>query len=92
MGKSSYERHQYYKLIKGAYNIRSIYMHGQSFKEKESTEDKLKEISFKMDNLLRKVFLKIINNDYELFIGEELKLNDYFKSLLLGTIERPETE
>jgi len=72
MGKDPEDRRRIFKDIGDAYNIRSRYLHGQAFDKKAKKTD-LIELSKKMDSLLRLVLTKIILEDSDKFLGEEIE-------------------
>ncbi|WP_419701209.1 hypothetical protein [Mucilaginibacter sp. NFX135] len=72
-----------FELIKSAYDVRSKYVHGQKLPSKTSTFNQLKELSEKMDDLIRRVFLKIIKTDTDVFSFGDTPLNEYYKDLIL---------
>lgn len=71
-----------FSLVKKAYEIRSKLTHGASIDNK--LIEKMPEISFEIDSLLRAIILKIMNNDslIEIFESNNQILNDYFNELI----------
>lgn len=67
-----------YKTIKDAYGVRSKYMHGDNVKE---GLEKLAPLSVSVDDLLRQVFVKILNDGSANFL-EESKITDFYNSLV----------
>lgn len=76
-------RLEIYRTIKKAYSIRSKLMHGSSIDQKLINE--MPNVSIQTDNILRSVFLKIINdvNILELFDSPSNKIDEYFEKLIL---------
>lgn len=72
------------KLVDNAYHIRSQYMHGLSLKEGKTAKiDYLAEISFNLDDLLRKIVRKVVLSDSELFTSNDA---DKFKAYIENVV------
>jgi hypothetical protein len=70
IGENLEECKSIFKTVTDGYNIRSRYLHGQKFSsDSEITNEKLVVLSTKIDDILRRIFVKIINGDYEPFIS-----------------------
>lgn len=74
-----------YNTLKQAYNVRSKLTHGDFLKE--SQIEKVPELSFACDNLLRATILKILNDDQLLllFDGNNEKIDNYFNQLIFSS-------
>lgn len=62
IGESFDERSVIYKKVKDAYSIRSSTVHGDKLKKAFRVEDRLKETSVDIDDILRRIITKILNN------------------------------
>lgn len=76
-----------YKQIKDAYNIRSLYFHGKSFKKFKGD---LSKISFCLDNLTRDILLKIVLKDSAIFLQDDDLLEKSFQDLLFEDERKPQ--
>jgi hypothetical protein len=86
IGDNFDERKTIFNLVKEAYKIRSSTVHGSLITPKRlRCSDVQIEVSVQMDNLVRKIFRKILdekeNND--LFVKEEEFLKNYFDEIVL---------
>jgi hypothetical protein len=77
LGTSSENKKELFNTTKKAYGIRSKIIHGSSLKEKEGL---LKELSVKLDDILR----EIISKDIKEFVLEDNKLSEYFLDRLFN--------
>ena len=89
IGGNNKERLLTYSLIKKAYNIRSTFLHGQTNKYKP---EQMKEVCLDIDSLTRKIFLKIIMDDSDIFLQSDQLLENSFKDLVLTDGEPLEKE
>ena len=80
-------RNSIYKQIKEAYNIRSTYFHGNSFK---GFKKDLSEISFQLDNLTRQVLYKIFAKDSEIFLQTDDLLEMSYLDMIFEDERKPE--
>jgi len=86
IGENLEECREIFKLIYESYNIRSRFLHGQKFSSDSDIEiTKLSDKSEKLDGILRRIFIKIINQDLEVFTQYEKSDRDgYLNSLVFG--------
>lgn len=85
IGENYEDQYNIYKLIKEAYRVRSSTVHGDIMKKDYKEEDNLKRLSKNIDELLRRITMKIINDkDYiHLFEnGKKDDLNKFYFDLL----------
>ena len=75
-----------YMQIKEAYQVRSTYFHGNSFK---SYKKDLSEISFNLDNLTRDIMTRVIMEDSDIFLQDDRKLENSFQDLLFEDERKP---
>lgn len=73
-----------YDLVKNAYGVRSKYVHGQQLDKKFSTREQLISLSKSIDDLLRKVFLKILESESANFKLNEAQTKAYFQDLIFS--------
>jgi hypothetical protein len=78
------------KLIEDAYKIRSNYFHGGNQDKNYKKRSNLKEISFNLDQLVRRVFTNVISIDSQEFLKEE-GLANYFEELLYSNWTKKKT-
>ena len=72
-----------YDLVKDAYNLRSKYVHGSELGKKYNSNDKMKTISKKLDNLLRTLMQNLLLEHPDLATMKQKDLTDWFKKLIL---------
>jgi len=84
LGGDSEKKNTTYKNVKGAYNVRSKFFHGQRQSSQLSQVESLAAISVKTDSIIRDVLNKVIKGDSAIFLESDDKLNDYFLKLLFG--------
>jgi Apea-like HEPN len=77
LGTSEESKKSLFKLIKDAYNYRSLLVHGQHLK---GTEDKLKSISEGLDEVLRKLLV----TNHEVFSKKDQEMEEFFQNLLFS--------
>ena len=70
-----------YDIIKSAYDIRSKFMHGDILKK---TNESLINISTNVDSLIRKILIKAINEESNLFKLNQEDFEGYFKKILFN--------
>jgi hypothetical protein len=80
-------RKSIYKQIKEAYNIRSTYFHGNSFK---GFKKDLGEISYYLDNLTRTILYRIFSKDSEIFLQSDELLEKSFIDMLFEDERSPD--
>jgi hypothetical protein len=96
LGETNAERREIYDVVNSSYRIRSKYVHGSnpnttknSLEHQHSERQKLSE---KIDDVLRKIFIKILKKDSDLFIrpveksksvSEKETFSYFLKSLVL---------
>ena len=78
IGQNETEREGIFQTIKKGYDIRSRFLHGQEFEISSDDKEPLLKLSSDLDSILRKVFLKIINEDAEVFIKYNSKERESF--------------
>ena len=84
IGETFEECESIFKTVLLGYNIRSKFLHGQKFSsEKEIEKTALIDLSRKIDDILRKVLVKAINKDYEIFIDYVKEDKDSFFNKLV---------
>ena len=85
MGADMEERISIDKLIGDCYSIRSIFLHGQ-VRVRESaikfSEDTLRNNSVALDNLLRKILTRIIEQDADHFLANSDEKAKWFRKLI----------
>lgn len=81
--QTEFEKHETFRLVKKAYNVRSKLTHGASMSQKDI--DELPELSVKLDSILRATILKIMDNESLIEIMESKKdrITEYFNNLIL---------
>lgn len=63
LGESVEQRIHIFKLVANVYSIRSNCVHGNNMPKGHRTQDKLSELSVEFEELVRKLFLKIITDE-----------------------------
>lgn len=81
--KDVFDKDNTIKVIKEAYNIRSYYLHGSKIGDKFGASDyrRIKDTSKKMDDILRKVLLKIYHDKklrYMYYSDDIKEIDEYF--------------
>jgi hypothetical protein len=80
VGTNKTEKKEIFNVIKKAYNYRSTYMHGQLIK---NPIEELQVTAFQIDNVIRKLYIKILDGESEIFQeADNEKYNDYFRDLI----------
>ena len=94
LGNLGYNRHEVFKNIKRAYDVRSKLTHGDILTDNRIKE--LPEISEIVDDYLRKIFLAILsdNNFQSIFDSDNQKLNgqkidEYFYQMIFSDSQKP---
>ncbi|OJE28342.1 hypothetical protein A9490_27880 [Bacillus thuringiensis] len=77
LGTSSESKKEYFKLIKKAYNYRSLLVHGQHLKGEEGS---LIEISQKLDDILRQLLVE----KHDVFFKGDKEMEEFFTDLLFN--------
>lgn len=87
IGRDLEECKDIFKTVTSGYNIRSRFLHGQKFSaDSEIKDEKLIPLSIKLDNILRRIFVKIIEEDHEKFISYTKEDRDTFlNGLVFGS-------
>ncbi|GAA4453924.1 hypothetical protein GCM10023092_15070 [Rurimicrobium arvi] len=81
IGGTNEEQEETFNTVSDIYNIRSRFLHGGIVKPKGETT--IKELAEKCDKLLRRIYIKVLDNDMEMFIKtKDEKLKDHFNSLV----------
>jgi hypothetical protein len=87
-GESKDERIAIFSKLKKVYDIRSKFVHGQNIKagKKPMKTDDMGEYSLFLDDLLRRIFRKIVtdSNTASMFQGPDDSANEYFKNLVFS--------
>ncbi|WP_138994016.1 HEPN domain-containing protein [Larkinella sp. C7] len=83
IGINKSDKKEIYRLIKRVYNIRSKYVHGQQLDKKDRLPETQIQLSQKLDEIIRKIFRKILKYDIETFIDDN-KLDYLFEDLLFS--------
>ncbi len=86
IGTDFNERNILYKSVKEAYAIRSSTVHGDKLRKSYRSEEKLQEISVNIDEILRRIIIKIIKDreySYIFHTSDNEKLNEWFTRLTL---------
>jgi hypothetical protein len=73
-----------YKHIKNAYALRSKYVHGQQLDAKHKSLEAQKELSKIIDNLIRQVFIKILDNNDRIFCAADAEFREWFDKLIFS--------
>lgn len=73
MSKDNRERENIKATIKDAYDIRSIFLHGEKLDASKREPNYLKLLSSKIDEIARSVLTKIIMEDSIIFLQKDLK-------------------
>ncbi|MDR3680189.1 MAG: HEPN domain-containing protein [Flavipsychrobacter sp.] len=84
IGKNAADRYAIFKIVKDAYNLRSRYLHGDEISNRHTSTEYLKELSYKVDELARNIFYKIIMKDSETFLLSNTDLDEYFNKMMLS--------
>jgi hypothetical protein len=63
-----------YNVVKRAYDVRSKYFHGQVLAKNKDDINNLIQLSTDIDSLLRTILKKVLIEDSELFLGNNLQL------------------
>jgi hypothetical protein len=81
IGDNAQERIELFRKIKKLYDVRSKFVHGQSIKS--SIQD-LSKLSVEIDEILRRIFRKLIDNQEiaEIFLGNQNKLDEYYLKMI----------
>lgn len=87
IGTNKAERIEIFKLIKEAYTIRSKYFHGQELPTKYKSAEVLRTLSLNIDILTRKVLLKVITQDSQVFLENNEVLGNWFTDLIFQESE-----
>lgn len=84
IGSDKMDKLEIFKTVKECYDLRSKFFHGSPLSKKHNTKEKQKELAKKIDSICRKVFLKAITHDSEVFKSDDKKLSDFFDSLIFS--------
>lgn len=83
VGENTEARIKVFSQVKEAYNIRSMYIHGSHFKETKNAT--LPSVSKNMDDILRKVFKKMLIHYKELnYVKDNTKTDKAFNEIVLS--------
>ena len=80
-------RHNIYKQLKEAYNVRSKYFHGNSFK---GFKKDLEPIAYYLDNITREILYRIFSKDYEIFLQNDDLLEKSFLDMIFEDERKPD--
>ena len=79
VGENKADRITIFKVIKGAYDVRSKFVHGQKIKQQP---DPLRNISIKVDDITRRVLTKIILSEHVIFLEKDEHLAKYLNEII----------
>jgi hypothetical protein len=81
IGNSPEERVELFKKVKKLYDLRSKFVHGQSIK---SAIKDLSILSIEIDEILRRIFRKLIDNKEiaDIFLGNQNILDEYYLKMI----------
>ncbi|MEO6287539.1 MAG: hypothetical protein ABIN80_23340 [Dyadobacter sp.] len=81
IGNSPEERIELFKKTKKLYDVRSKFVHGQSIK---SAIKDLSILSIEIDEILRRIFRKLIENKevVDIFLGNQKMLDEYYLKMI----------
>lgn len=82
LGGSAEEKRANWKLIKTCYGIRSKYFHGQKF-DKKTTISQMKEWSCAVDELLRRILTRVLEDDHDHFLQDDSALDAWFTEMII---------
>jgi hypothetical protein len=80
LGETSSERREIFSTMKRAYSIRSKVVHGATLSDKDEVE--AIAVAGSVDQLMRRVFLKVISSPETSAQFDRINLDDYFLGLL----------
>ncbi|MDM5155012.1 HEPN domain-containing protein [Bacillus sp. DX1.1] len=78
LGTSGESKKEFFKIIKKAYDFRSLLVHGQHLK---GEEEKLIEFSRKLDNILRQLLVA----EHDVFSKNDKEMEEFFTNLIFAT-------
>jgi hypothetical protein len=78
------KRKEIFENVKIYYALRSKYVHGQELESKHDNIEFLRKTSCELDDLIRRIFLKIIKHDSIKFLLPEKQFKEWFNEMLLG--------
>ncbi|MDN3658938.1 HEPN domain-containing protein [Ferruginibacter paludis] len=78
------DRYEVYEIIKLAYGLRSKFFHGQILENKVATLEKQKDLSVKLDDIIRKVLISILFNNSAVFADDD-RLNAFLNSKIFAS-------
>lgn len=84
LGNSKEGRVEIFKTIKECYDLRSKFFHGSDLGKSHNTFESQKELANKIDDICRRVLLKVIQDDSSIFLETKPNLQKYFDSLLFN--------
>jgi hypothetical protein len=79
IGKNKEERIQIFKTVKDSYDIRSKFVHGQ---KTTKSADVICRLSTEVDEIIRKVLIKVISKDHEIFLKDDKDRRGYLNQLI----------
>ncbi len=81
--KDSAAKRKVFEIVKLGYSIRSKFVHGQKLDKKIKNHEDLVKLSVELDQVTRKLFIKILHDDSDLFLQNDNDLNNWFIDLIL---------
>ncbi len=84
IGRDRQERRDIDDLVRDCYDIRSSFIHGQTMSSKnQKTQTQMLEYSVRLDELVRRIFRQIMDNDLDRFINvDKSERENYFQKLI----------
>lgn len=84
VGGTKDEKMNNYRIIKDAYNLRSRYLHGDELSSQHREQEKLIELSKKVDDLARTILSKVMMEDSEKFMQKKEPLRQWLSQLIFS--------
>lgn len=84
IGDSISDKKEIFKLIKKAYDVRSRYLHGQTLSTGSKTNDVLRDISFQLDSVMRRVMCKVFTEPQKFTKLDNKALSEWLDENMFG--------
>lgn len=84
LGSNKEERLEIFKTTKECYDLRSKFFHGSDLGKSHNTFESQKILAEKVDEICRKILLKVIHEDSSIFLDTKPNLQFFFDSLLFN--------
>jgi len=81
--ENSIAKRNVFELIKFGYSIRSKFVNGKKLDKKIKNHEDLVKLSMELDRITRKLFIKILHDDANIFLQNDDELNKWFFELLI---------